>query len=599
LADKNIIRIQDQEDQEYVAERLAHFDRLYTFRVNYHQQWEEVAALIWPECRNTFEKGSYNYPGMKFTQSQLDSTGMIALDRFTGIMQHLLTPADTYWHQLALVDPYLNKQPRVALWLEQVTRLLFAHRNAQTANFQGQAVGCYKNLGAFGTMAMFVDQLDDPILHRVGLRYRAIPIGELFIYTNHQGQVVGVYRYFRMTAYQCHKAFGAVPASMESALEKGDQYQFEFLHHVGLREDFRPGRGPRGMPFRSDYIAVDGGWLMKTGGYPVFPYAVGRYALAPREEYGRSPAMAVLPSLKTLNAMKGMFLRTGARIADPVLLIQDEGFIDNVDLMPGALNAGGVSPDGKPLIHVLPTGNLQITENMMQAEAEAIKQEFLTSLFDILVQDRVEMTATEVLARAQEKAALLSPMIGRQTEFLGPMIDRELQILDELKLLPPMPPELREVGYAQYQVEYTSPLNNYMRAGQASGFIRTTESMMPIAQAIGDPSIFDIFDFGRAFADIADIQAVPASYMSTDRERQQKAQQRMQQLQAQMQIQAQPGQAGMISAQAKMMKAEHDTGQDQQQQGAGPQGQGAPPANMPPPGAGQAPQQYGPPPGTQ
>lgn len=608
--------VQSEEDRHLVSQTLALWDQLYNYRVNYHWQWEEIARLIWPECTNTFERGSYNYPGMKFTQFQLDSTGMLALNRFTGIVQHLLTPSDIEWHTLRTTDPYLNKRPRVAAYFEHLTNILFAHRYAQTANFAGQCAASYRNLGAYGTHALFVDELDDPIFKRQGIRYRAIPIGELYIYEDHQGNVAGVVRYFRMTALQCQRAFGFVPPELRGALEKNEQYPYEFLHHVGFRDDFKAfARGPKGMPWRSDYIAITGKWLMKTGGYPAFPYAVGRELPGPREVYGRSVAMQCLPSLKSANALRGMFYRTGARIANPVLLINDDGLIDTIDLEPGAINSGGVGPGGEELVKILPTGNMPITENMLAAEGAIIKDSFLVSLFDILAQDRVEMTATEVIQRTAEKGALLAPMISRQSEFLGPLIDRELQILHSLKKLPKMPPELVE-AHGEYQVEYTSPLNTFMRAGQVAGTMRTIESMIPVVQATGDSSLFDIFALDRVFTDAADIQGAPASYMATEDERKQKAQQRMQQLQAQMQIQAAGGQAGMISAQAKMLKAQHDTGQDQQQQQgpAGP-GQGAPPsqggpppqgqqggppgmpANMPPPGAGQAPPQYGPPPG--
>ena len=44
--------------------------------------------------------------------------------------------------------------------------------------------------------------------------------------------------------------------------------------------------------------------------------------------------MMVLPSLKTLNLEKKIFLKQGHRAADPVLLINDDGLIDTVDLRP-------------------------------------------------------------------------------------------------------------------------------------------------------------------------------------------------------------------------------------------------------------------------
>lgn len=586
--------VQSDEDREHVSRLIEHFWQQVAYRVNYHMQWEEIAALIWPECRGTFEVGSYNWPGMKMTQSQIDCVGMIALDRFTGIMQHLLTPSDIQWHNLTTVDPYLAKQPRVAAWMERVTRLLFAYRYAQTANFAGQCVAAYKNLGAFGSLALFIDELYDPVYHRRGLRYRAIPAGELFFYENHQGQVAGVYRYFRMTAHQCIKQFGPenFPPGLLPALEDHSQWQFEFIHHVGLRDKWKPGSlGDRGKPYRSDWISLtSGGWLLQTGGYPVFPYAISRYSQAPREVYGRGPAMSVLPSLKTLNAEKRMFLKVGQRTADPVLLVQDDSMLNDFDMEPGAINTGGVDGQGHLLVNVLPSGNLQITETMMAAEAQIVKDAFLTTLFDILVQDRVQQTATEVLMRAQEEGALLSPMVSRQAEFEGPLIDRELSILHDFRVLPPIPPELKEAG-GEYQVEYTSPLNSYMRSGNASGFLRTVESMMPVAQATGDPSIFHIFDFKRAYTDVADIQGVPASYMATPDEIKQKEQAAQQAQQQRAQIEAAPAQSAMMKAQAAMAKVQMMAGQS----GSAPQAGGMSPDQSQ--GQQQMPAQYGPPPG--
>jgi hypothetical protein len=69
------------------------------------------------------------------------------------------------------------------------------------------------------------------------------------------------------------------------------------------------------------------------------------------------PAQLVLPSLKTLNAQKVTFLKQGHRAADPVLLMADDGMV-GMNMRPGAQNKGGVTADGKPLVHTLPTGDI-------------------------------------------------------------------------------------------------------------------------------------------------------------------------------------------------------------------------------------------------
>jgi hypothetical protein len=262
-----------------------------------------------------------------------------------------------------------------------------------------------------------------------------------------------------------------------------------------------------------------------------------------------------------------MWLRAGHRAADPVLLIADDSLTGAVDLRPGAMNIGGVSQDGRPLVHPLPVGNIQVGEELLAAEVDIIKQSFLTSLFDILIKDRPQMTATEVLARLQEKGTLIGPMVSRQAEFLGPMIDRELDILSYQKKLPPMPPELREAG-GEYQIEYTSLLNRMMRSGEAAGYLRTVDTALQIVNATQDLSHLDMFDFDTAIRDIADIQGSPTSWMASPNLIKARRMQRQDQQEQQLASQALPNQAAMISAQAKMMQAR----QGQEGEGAPQQG---------------------------
>src|ERR1035437_448286 len=159
----------------------------------------------------------------------------------------------------------------------------------------------------------------------------------------------------------------------------------------------------------------------------MIPAAISRYEQTPGEIYGRSPAMEVLPALKTLNAEKRTFLKQGHRAADPVLLTADDGIVD-MSLRPGAMNKGGMTADGKPLVSVLPTGNIQINEKMMAVENGLINDVFLVSLFQILA-EHPAMTATQVIELANEKGILLAPTVGGQTSgYLGPLVEREIDV---------------------------------------------------------------------------------------------------------------------------------------------------------------------------
>jgi hypothetical protein len=559
-------------DAAIVEDCLQLFGQLQVWRNLFAAQWEEVAELILPTSRNTFYYGNFNWPGQKKTDRQIDATGMMALSRFAAICDSLLTPRNMFWHGLCADDDYVMKDRATKLWFEQATKQLFKQRYAAHANFASQNQVCYTNLGAFGNTGMFIEEYWDPDNGSRGLRYNSVPLGELFYTQNHQGRVDGFIRWLRYDARQVKQRWPKTfPAVLNSPLEQKSQYPYDVLHWVGRRDDYDVSAlDARSLPYFSRYISMQGRCILGEGGYRCLPIAISRYEQTPGESYGRSPAMMVLPALKTLNAEKRTFLKQGHRAADPVLLTADDGLVD-FNLRPGAVNAGGMSPEGKPLVGILPTGQIQISEKMMAEEKSLIQDAFLVTLFQIL-QETPQMTATEVIERTNEKGILLAPTVGRQqSEYLGPMIERELDILMYLRMLPPMPPRLKEAK-GEYHVVYTSPLSRAMRAQQAAGFMRTLETVKELVQITQDPSLLDPFDFDTAVPAIAEIQAVPPSWMADDDQIQQKRKVRAQAQQEQRQIQAAPAQAAMMKAQAAQAKA----GMGQQQPQGQPPQQGQP-----------------------
>lgn len=545
------------EEQAIVGEIMRDFTERTIWRNVFAGQWEEAAQLIWPEHRNTFFYGSWNWPGQKKSFQQVDASGMLALHRFAAIADSLLTPANSKWHNLEASNEDLMKSRRVRLYFDTVTRLLFKYRRNPLANFRGQNNSNFRSLGGFGNACMLIDAFDGRDYHGFkGSRYRSIPLGEAFFSENHQGQVDSIIRWFRFTARQAAQKwkYENLPVQIVAALEKGSEQPFNFLHCVKPRRDYDRNRyDAKGLPFASHYVSIEGGCLMAPeGGYRTFPYAVSRYDQAPREVYGRGPAQMVLPALKTLNAQKSVFLKQGHRAADPVLLTADDGIID-VNLRPGAINKGGVNADGRPLIQTLPSGEIQIAKEMMLEERAIIDDMFLVTLFKVL-SEHPNMTATQVIELVNEKGILIAPTLGRQeTEYLGPMIEREIDVLNSLGLLPPMPQELREAA-GEYQVVYTSPLALSQRAQEAAGFIRTVETAKEVVNITQDPSYLDRFDFDTALPEIAAIQNVPEHWMADDQQVAAKRKARAQAQAQQAQIQAMPAQAAMLKAQAAVQK---------------------------------------------
>ena len=552
-------------EDEIIRESLAEFQDLQTYRAVFAAQWEEIAELVLPVYRNTFYYGTYNFPGQKKTDRQVDSTAMLALSRFAAILDSLLTPRNMQWHFLRSDNDELNKDRSVREWFEQVTKILFRERYKPISNFSAQNQQQYQSLGAFGTGVMWIDQYAGMDAQR-GLRYKAVPLGEMYLKENHQGQIDSFCRWFRLTKRQAEQQFGedALPETIKTGTNS--EVLFNFLHRVCPRENYDPERrDSKGKRWVSYYIALDGRKVLSEGGFDTFPVAASRYDQAPIEVYGRSPSMLVLPAIKTLNAEKRDFLTQGHRAGTPILLTTDDGVVD-FSMRPGALNKGGMSVDGKPLVGVLPAGNIQVTKEMMDEERSIINDAFLVTLFQIMT-ETPQMTATEVVERINEKGILLAPTVGRQqSEYLGPMIDRELDLLARQHMIPPAPRVLQEAG-AGYHVMYTSPLARAMRAQEVAGFSRTLETVLQIVNATGDPSPLDRFNFDVVTEEMAEIQAVPVTWLSSDDDVAKKRQARAKAAQQQQQIQAAPAQAAMMKAQAVQQKA------GMQQQG----GQGGPP----------------------
>jgi hypothetical protein len=454
------------------------------------------------------------------SEKVFDSTAPLALDKFAAAIESMLTPRTSRWHELALRDwrdergRAANLPESVRVWLGQVNETLFSARYAAGANFAAQAHETYVGLGAFGNGTLFVDEAPQDSVGSGGLRYRSIPFAETWFAENFQGQVDTVHRKFELTARQWLQKFGEeTPDSIRRAAETESHRKFELVHCVGPREDADWSRKDwRGMAFASWYVSFEGRKLLKEQGYRTMRYAVARYVTAPREVYGRGPAMTVLADIKTVNEQQKTLLRTGQLIAEPPLLLSDEGGLTAFKLQPRAINRGALSADGAELVRPLSVGaNMPITLEMISQTRESINQAFLVTLFQILV-ETPQMTATEAMLRAQEKGALLAPVMGRlQSELLGPLVQAELDILAGAGVLPQMPSELDGLEHVVTDIDYTSPLARAQKSDEGVAILRLLEDAAAVGQF--DPSAVKMIKGPETLRRLAEIRGAPAGLL--------------------------------------------------------------------------------------
>jgi len=532
---------------DIAADVIKRFGQLEGERGTWEAHWSEIADRVLPRYANSFNRNSADITrGEKRTEKMFDSTAALGLERFAAAMESMLTPRNQKWHRLKASDSSLNKDRDTKLWFEEATNILFKARYAPKANYASQQHEVYMGLGAFGTGSMFIDFHDDG-----GLRYNSVDLREIFFDMSHQGSVDTSFRKFSLTARQMQQRvdvgrWESLPDAVEAALKEHPNKKFEIIHCVKPRiEVDKKKKDYRGKAFVSYYVSIEGKKLMSEGGFNTFPYPISRYVTGPGELYGRSPAMIALPAIKVLNEQKKTLLTQGHRVVNPVLLSHDDGVLDTFSLKPGALNPGGVSAEGRALVQALPTGSLAAGQELMDMERSVINDAFLVSLFQILIETPT-MTATEVLERAREKGALLSPTMGRQqSEMLGPMIERELDVLVQQGMLPPMSDALIEAG-GELDIEYDSPLSRSQRAEEAAGWLRTLEAAIAYANTTQDLSVLDQFDTDVIYPALAEINAVPASWMRGQEEIDELRKQRSQASEQQQAIEAAPAAAGIM-----------------------------------------------------
>ena len=402
--------------------------------------------------------------------------------------------------------------PAVQAYLDQVNKILFSARYHPEANFASQTDECYMSLGGFGNNALFIDETPGK-----ALRYRSFPLSEVVWAVNHQGMVDTLYRKFKYTAKQAidHWGIKNVPERIANLFNKNPYESLEFLHAIRPNSDYlQDAYGDRGKRFECWYVFLGDKSVLERAAYRSFPCAIGRYRVAPGEHYGRGPAQACLPDIRTANEMVKTGLRAGQKSVDPPILLAEDSVLTNFNQRPGANNYGMVSMDGKPLaIPFKSGGDYELAEKMLEATRGVIRDTYLNTLFQILVQNP-NMTATEALLRAQEKGELIAPAMGRQqSEFLGPLIHREIDILAEAGQLPPPPQELLQSRRGM-RIEYTSPMARMLRAEEGTAIMNTISDIAQMANL--DGSVRYIIDLHDAAREMAQIRGTPAKLLRSE-----------------------------------------------------------------------------------
>jgi len=216
------------------------------------------------------------------------------------------------------------------------------------------------------------------------------------------------------------------------------------------------------------------------------------------DTYGKeSPGMKQLSNIKALQSIVRDIFIISKRMGDPPLVSDINAA--QISNLPGAVNMVTDSIGNTSAIQPLfqnYSPRVDLLYAIAEKTRELVEKGFFNPLFLIVSgADKDRMTATEVVARNEEKFAMLGPVLNKVFNgLLKPTIDRTFNILMEQGYFDedgplPIPPVL---SGTDLDIEYTSILAQAQQAVGLNNLDRFVERLGLLMQL--DPSVVDNVD---------------------------------------------------------------------------------------------------------
>jgi hypothetical protein len=312
----------------------------------------------------------------------------------------------------------------------------------------------------------------------------------------------------------------------------------EVIHAVEPNADYDPRKAhSKYKKFSSCYIerGAEDGKILSEAGYNTFPIMATRWNVTGEDVYGTSPTMKVLGVIKALQIREKRTDQAIEKLINPPVNAPVSLKNSALSVLPGGVNfVDGLGQNTVQATYQLnPAMMTPLAESIQKAEARINKALFVDLFLMIANDDRSGLTATEILERKEEKMLMLGPVLERQNdELLDPLIDRTFDLMAELNVLPPPPPELHG---QKLNIEYISVLAQARKLQNVTAIQQTAQFVQSIAPS--QPEVMDKFDFDAAVEAFADAVGIPPILVRDDQETAKIRAQRAQAQQAQQAMQ--------------------------------------------------------------
>ena len=369
-----------------------------------------------------------------------------------------------------------EQQKEVNQSLDEVTEYVF--EILQNSNFAQEVHETFLDI-ALGTGVLLVEEGDavQPI------RFKAIPLPQVYLTSGHDDKVDSVYRKRRIRLKELEFAYSnpVLNEKMQMDLDANPDKEINILEVI--YRDYSSTKEEKNI-----FCAI-----AETYEHKIFeeeykgsgsnPYVVYRWSKCAGETYGRGPLQFALPAIKTANLVVELILENAQMSISGMYQVEDDGVInvDNIALIPGtvipkAAGSAGLQP-------IAQAGNFNVSDLVLRDMRTNIKKALYNDMLGN-PNEKTPMSATEVAERQADLSRQIGAAFGRlQAEMVNPVLQRVIYILKKQgRITVPV------VNGREVQIKSSSPLAQ----AQHQQDVATIDRFLGLMQARVGPELLNI-----------------------------------------------------------------------------------------------------------
>jgi hypothetical protein len=502
-------------------QRKKHFNKYHEVKADYESYYRDVHRdirdYISPNSARFTDEITSPNDGSREDDNIVNSTATIALRTLTSGIWSGVTDPTTEWFRMTIEDPVLKELASVKHYFDQVTKILLALLSK--SNFYTAIVSTYRDIGAYGTGALQIESNFDKVFHFI-----PFTIGQYYIDTDANGEVIAVYREVPMLARNVIDKFGIENVSDRvKTMVQGDKVGGEW---VGVLHVMEPNKDrdvskldSANKPFKSTYYEVKGDESeppIRVSGYDEKPFAVSRWEVIGANAWGKGPGETALPDVKMLQQLELDKLEALGKQVDPALVAMAQAGDIAINTAAGGVTyQDPVNGNQGPILS--PAYQVDVDINNVSVEIARVEDRindiFFSALFLLLSRaSRTPKTATEIIEIKQELLRLLGPVVQRQNpDLLFPILSRCYDLGNKAGVFPEPPDEIQGRDVKIEIMSLISQAQKLTIVGPIQQMIADIASMTQVW-----PEVRDKLNPDQAADEMAAARGVPSGVINSD-----------------------------------------------------------------------------------